>query len=136
MLIFCKRALIPTSKYSHQDCGIQNNLITFFRYVSSKHLNWSDRYTPVELNYRNLEGKTSSLPVVICHGMLGTHQNWSVIGKKINQITGKGVYLPDMRNHGSSPHSDAMSYYDMASDINNFIEKHKLGSVVLIGKNA
>ena len=95
---------------------------------------WNEEYTALDLNYKFIKGNSSLSPVVICHGMLGSHQNWSTIGKRINQETSRSVYLPDMRNHGSSPHSEYMTYYDMASDVYCFIKKHNLEKVVLIGK--
>ena len=95
----------------------------------------SDKHTPVELNYNCIKGSSSLSPIVICHGMLGSHQNWSMIGKRLSQETGRSVYIPDMRNHGNSPHSSKMTYYDMASDIEFFIKNHKLGNVVVLGKS-
>ena len=94
----------------------------------------SNNYLPVELNYKFIEGNSNLSPVVICHGMLGSHQNWSMIGKKINQETKRSVYIPDMRNHGNSPHSSRMTYYDMAADIEHFVKNHELGKVVALGK--
>ena len=97
---------------------------------------WTNQYVPLDLKYKCYIGKSSRPPIVVCHGMLGSHQNWTSLSKKINQNTDRSIYLPDMRNHGSSPHSDNMTYYDMAADINNFIEENKLGNVVLIGKHS
>ena len=94
----------------------------------------SNVHTPVKLNYKFIKGNSDLSPVVICHGMLGSHQNWSMIGKKINQETERSVYIPDMRNHGNSPHSSKMTYYDMAADIEHFIKNHELGKVVALGK--
>ena len=94
----------------------------------------TEKHPPVELNYKYVKGSSSLSPIVICHGMLGSHQNWSMIGKRLNQETGRSVYIPDMRNHGNSPHSSKMTYYDMASDIEFFIQNHELGNVVVLGK--
>ena len=135
MIVFPKRGFLSVSRHNLHDCWLQDTTTMMKKRIASKSLSWPDDYTPLELNFRVFKGKISSLPVVICHGMLGTHRNWSFFGKQIHERTGKDVYLPDMRNHGSSPHSDSMSYYDMASDVNNFIKTHKLGSVVLIGNN-
>ena len=93
-----------------------------------------NEHPPVELNYKFIKGNSNLSPVVICHGMLGSHQNWSMIGKKINQETERSIYIPDMRNHGNSPHSSRMTYYDMAADIEHFIKSHELGKVVALGK--
>ena len=113
---------------------IQHFVTGYKLQLRNENHHWIDKFTPVELNYKVIKGNSSLPPVIICHGMLGSHQNWSVIGRKINQQTDRSVYLPDMRNHGSSPHSNGMTYYDMASDVNNFIRKRDLGEVILMGK--
>ena len=41
--------------------------------------------------------------------------------------------LQDLRNHGSSPHVDAMNYSVMANDVLYFLRKHSLSNVSLIG---
>ena len=114
-------------------CRTQNVMSNCINVKKGMHT-WNEKYAALDLNYKVIKGTSSLPPVVICHGMLGSHQNWSTIGKRINQETNRSVYLPDMRNHGSSPHSEDMTYYDMASDIDCFIKKHKLDKVVLIGK--
>ena len=135
MMVFRNCGILSVFKHYLHDYWLQDTTIMMKRRIASNSLSWPDDYAPLELNFRVFKGKISSLPVVICHGMLGAHRNWSFFGKQINERTAKDVYLPDMRNHGSSPHSDSMSYYDMASDLNNFIKTHKLGNVVLIGNH-
>ena len=135
------------SKYNHfiNSCKYQRTTLSFgcelflsFRYSisfglkrSNRHL--SNNHPPLELNHKYIEGSSGSTPLVICHGMLGSHQNWSMIGKKLNQETGRSIYMLDMRNHGSSPHSSKMTYYDMASDIELFINNHGFEKVVALG---
>ena len=97
--------------------------------------NWSSKYDPIQLKYRCHKGTSPRPPLVFLHGMLGSGQNWTTMAKIIHQNTDRSVYLPDLRNHGNSPWSNSMSYYDMASDISNFILEKKLGNVNLIGKN-
>ena len=43
------------------------------------------------------------------------------------------VYAIDLRNHGTSPHIDALDYPSMASDIIRFLSEHALRDVTLIG---
>ena len=38
-----------------------------------------------------------------------------------------------MRNHSETPHSDMMTYFDMAVDISHFIEDHELRFCAIIG---
>lgn len=43
------------------------------------------------------------------------------------------VFTLDLRNHGSSPWADEMSYKVMAEDVRQFIEANELGPVALLG---
>jgi len=70
-------------------------------------------------------------PVIILHGLLGNHRNWLTVGKKISGSF--SVFLPDARNHGSSPHLPHMDYFDLADDLYSFILQKQLQDVTLIG---
>jgi esterase len=70
-------------------------------------------------------------PVIIVHGLFGMSDNWMNIAKQLADH--HKVYLPDMRNHGSSPHHEEWSYDVMAEDLTEFIELHKIKGPVLIG---
>lgn len=64
------------------------------------------------LHYRKLgQGK----PLFILHGLFGLSDNWATVGKMLAENF--EVYLIDLRNHGSSPHSDEWTYTAMANDI-------------------
>ena len=115
-------------------CWTQNFISRYVNVKKEMHT-WNEQYKALDMHYRVIQGTSSLPPVVICHGMLGSHQNWSTIGKRIYKETNRSVYLPDMRNHGNSPHSNDMTYYDMASDVDLFIKKHNLDKVVLLGKS-
>ena len=75
--------------------------------------------------------KTSA--VVVCHGLYGSKQNWRSLSKSMAQDFGVPIYALDLRNHGSSPHAESMSYLDMAGDIRKFFSDHKLSNATLIG---
>jgi len=70
-------------------------------------------------------------PVVILHGVFGLSDNWVTIGKRL--AGNFEVFIPDMRNHGQSPHSAAFSYDAMADDLAEFLEDHALVNPILIG---
>ena len=42
------------------------------------------------------------------------------------------VVTVDMRNHGDSPYTSSMTYMDMAADLMQTIEKHKMLKTILI----
>ncbi|MEZ5930880.1 MAG: alpha/beta fold hydrolase [Alphaproteobacteria bacterium] len=70
-------------------------------------------------------------PIVILHGLLGAGRNWTTIAKRLGE--GHKVVTLDMRNHGSSPWADDMSYPLMAADVRAYIENAALGPVTVIG---
>jgi len=57
--------------------------------------------------------------IVILHGFLGSGENWRTIARQLSSEY--QVFLPDIRNHGKSPHSDRMDYASMAADLKDFI---------------
>ncbi len=70
--------------------------------------------------------------LVILHGFLGMGDNWKSLSKQYAK-SGFEVHLPDMRNHGKSPHSDEFSYQIMADDIYEYFQEHQINDAVLIG---
>ncbi|HZH85991.1 MAG TPA: alpha/beta fold hydrolase [Brumimicrobium sp.] len=82
----------------------------------------------MELNYKKYgEGKA----FIILHGLFGSSDNWHTHGKKLAEYF--EVYLVDQRNHGDSGWSDEFSYDLMAEDLHEFIEKHELDEIILMG---
>jgi pimeloyl-ACP methyl ester carboxylesterase len=82
----------------------------------------------MDLNYKKYgEGKA----FVILHGLFGSSDNWHTHGKKLAEYF--EVYLVDQRNHGDSGWSDEFSYDLMAEDLHEFIQKHDLKDIILMG---
>jgi len=70
-------------------------------------------------------------PLIILHGLYGSSDNWITIGKALaEQFT---VYIPDQRNHGSSPHSGDHDYYALRDDLLEFMDKNKIQKSTFIG---
>lgn len=74
------------------------------------------------------EGKP---PLMILHGLFGMSDNWHNMARKLSE--NMTVFTLDLRNHGQSPHADAMDYEVMAEDIVEFIEAQNTGPVTLMG---
>ncbi|KAN0060439.1 hypothetical protein ACQY0O_007769 [Thecaphora frezii] len=72
-------------------------------------------------------------PIVVCHGLFGSKQNWRSLGRAMAARFGVDVYALDLRNHGTSPHIDGLNYQDMAADVARFLEEKQLNDIVLIG---
>lgn len=70
-------------------------------------------------------------PVVVLHGLLGRGRNWLQIAKQLQDRF--ELFLVDLRNHGTSPWSDEMTYAAMAGDVAALVERERLGPVGLVG---
>ncbi|MBX2979732.1 MAG: alpha/beta fold hydrolase [Flavobacteriales bacterium] len=91
----------------------------------------------VELNYRR-SGTPGATPVVILHGLFGTADNWGSIGRELAEPSDPGappldVFLVDLRDHGRSPHTTAISYPLMAADVHALVQQLGLRDIVLVG---
>ncbi len=84
----------------------------------------------MELTHRDLGG-AGKPPLVLLHGMLGSSRNWQVAGRDL--ATAFHVFALDLRNHGSSPHADTMTYAEMMVDVIGWLDAQHLGSVALLG---
>lgn len=70
-------------------------------------------------------------PLVVLHGLFGTLDNWQTLAKRWAE--NYTVYLVDQRNHGRSPHLDAMSYPLLAEDLAGFLDREWIHQTYLIG---
>lgn len=82
----------------------------------------------MELFYREAgEGKN----LVILHGLYGSSDNWVSISKELSK--NNKIIMPDLRNHGNSPHSDEFSISSMTDDLKELFDKLNLNSAIIIG---
>jgi esterase len=70
-------------------------------------------------------------PLIILHGLYGISDNWVTQAKDL--AASYKVFIPDMRNHGQSGHSNVFNYDAMTADIAEFIDTHQLSNPVIIG---
>lgn len=63
-------------------------------------------------------------PLMILHGLWGASDNWLPIANRLAERF--RVILPDMRNHGQSPHEPAHNYDIMCEDIMELIRTLEL----------
>ncbi len=82
------------------------------------------------LFHRDLGG-AGKPPLVILHGFLGSSRNWQTAGRDLAEKF--QVFALDLRNHGSSPHADEMTYAAMMSDVLAWLDGQGLARVVLMG---
>ena len=82
----------------------------------------------MKLHYR-ISGAGS--PLIILHGLFGTLENW---GSQIATLSQHyQVIAVDLRNHGLSPHSDAIDYPLMAADVIELMDDLNIPSAAIIG---
>ncbi|QLQ81578.1 hypothetical protein HG537_0F03390 [Torulaspora globosa] len=101
------------------------------KYGSTEVLNkdlLSDSIPSVELSYDLLKEHTCQFipekpSIIILHGLFGNRMNNRSIGRELNELLERDVYLPDLRNHGSSPHIGRHDYTAMALDVERFIRE-------------
>jgi esterase len=70
-------------------------------------------------------------PLVILHGLFGSLDNWHTIATRLAEHF--HVIIPDLRNHGQSPHSDEMNYPVMAADVAELVGSLGLSSAIILG---
>lgn len=69
--------------------------------------------------------------MILLHGLFGSAANLQTIGKALTDRY--RIILPDLRNHGRSPHDDDVSYQSMAADVLSLMDKHGCEQVNLLG---
>jgi pimeloyl-ACP methyl ester carboxylesterase len=82
------------------------------------------------LHYRSY-GDPGSRPLLLLHGLLGSSANWHSIARALERDF--RVIVPDLRNHGRSPHSPDMDFPLMAADLAALIQRLELGAAELVG---
>lgn len=70
-------------------------------------------------------------PLLILHGLFGCWDNWHPVAKSLAQRF--CVYVPDLRNHGSSFHSPHFEYDAMAEDVQRLMDALAIDRTVLVG---
>jgi len=70
-------------------------------------------------------------PLVILHGLYGCSDNWIPIGKQLSSYF--EVYIPDLRNHGQSPHNEIHNYSALKDDLHDFFEDLKIEKAIIMG---
>ena len=70
------------------------------------------------------KGNPDLPPLILLHGLWGASENWLTVAGHL--ATQYHVILPDLRNHGLSPHSDIHNYTALAEDLEDFITQLNL----------
>ncbi|WP_148861495.1 alpha/beta fold hydrolase [Marinobacter fonticola] len=82
----------------------------------------------VDLHHRVVgEGK----PLVLLHGLFGSLENLGGVTQRLSDTW--QVHALDLRNHGRSPHVEAMDYPAMADDVQRYLDKQKIERASVLG---
>jgi len=86
----------------------------------------------MRLHYREYGSYSDQHPTLIfLHGLLGSSSNWHSLARGLADAF--HILVPDLRNHGRSPHDDDVSYAALARDLVQLIDEQGLESALLIG---
>lgn len=87
-----------------------------------------------DLFYRDSDDRGAvrdAVPLILLHGLFGSADN---LGALVRGLSGdRRVIAADLRNHGRSPHVDAMGYGAMADDVIALMDRLGLDRVDLFG---
>ena len=84
----------------------------------------------IDLHFRQF-GQSSTTPLFLLHGLFGSSVNWLGITRRLQD--GHRLILPDLRNHGRSPHTRQMDYPAMARDILELMTRLEIPVAHIIG---
>jgi len=85
---------------------------------------------PIQLTHRDLGG-SGLPPLIILHGLMGSSRNWQTLGRELSERY--HVFALDLRNHGTSPHSDEMTYQSMAEDVILWMQSQHIEKAIILG---
>lgn len=85
----------------------------------------------MKLYFRAFGEDRASLPVLLLHGLLGSLVNWQRIARALAET--HRVIVPDLRNHGRSPHDPDVSYETMAADVLELLDDLSIEQVIVVG---
>jgi esterase len=107
---------MPNRDFSNADLGM---------IATPKHLPVGDAVT------LHCQVAGSGPPVLLLHGLFGSGNNLGALARHLG-----GSYQtlrPDLRNHGRSPHSNAMNYPLMVADVLRFLDQRGINRCAVVG---
>lgn len=81
--------------------------------------------------YTKTYGDPASRAIVLLHGLFGSSTNFGSIARQLADDL--HVIVPDLRNHGQSPHATPHSYAAMADDVIGLLDERGIPSAALVG---
>ncbi|XP_014808527.1 PREDICTED: alpha/beta hydrolase domain-containing protein 11, partial [Calidris pugnax] len=78
-------------------------------------------------------GRGDRPPLVLLHGLFGSHGNFQTVAKALVRGGSGKVVTLDARNHGGSPHSPLMTYEAMSLDVQHLLTRLGIAKCILLG---
>lgn len=75
----------------------------------------------------------SGRPLILLHGLFGSSDNWVTFARQLSFDCNLRVIVPDLRNHGQSPHHPVFSFEAMVEDLFELITDLKLEKPMVLG---
>uniref|UniRef100_A0A8C5IDC8 sn-1-specific diacylglycerol lipase ABHD11 n=1 Tax=Junco hyemalis TaxID=40217 RepID=A0A8C5IDC8_JUNHY len=100
---------------------------------TSGHAPFLSPCSAVPLTHVEVEGRRDRPPLVLLHGLFGSHSNFQTVAKTLARRGSGKVLTVDARNHGSSPHSPVMTYEAMSLDVQHLLSRLGITKCILVG---
>ena len=84
----------------------------------------------LDLNLRS-SGNADRPAIVLLHGLFGSASNWGTVARHLGHDY--QVLVPDLRNHGQSPHHPDCSYPAMTEDVLGLLDARGIDAAILVG---
>jgi pimeloyl-ACP methyl ester carboxylesterase len=82
------------------------------------------------LNVRTY-GDPGQPAIILLHGLFGSSANWGTVARHLGQKY--RVLVPDLRNHGQSPHDPDCGYEAMVADVLHLLDVEAFNEATLVG---
>ncbi|KAG5715350.1 Abhydrolase domain-containing protein C22H12.03, partial [Termitomyces sp. T112] len=126
----CLEIRSRAAPYAHSNTTRLSGITRLFSNVQSQ------SQSVIDLDYATQippNGNAKEGALVILHGLFGSKRNFTSLAKQLMKDLNIPIYSLDLRNQGTSPHSEPMTYSAMADDVLHFIKAHSLSNVTLLG---
>ncbi len=70
-------------------------------------------------------------PMIILHGLYGSSDNWLTVARELSEHY--ELFIPDLRNHGRSPHDPVHTYPAMRDDIFGLMDEIGTDRCIVLG---
>lgn len=84
----------------------------------------------MRLHFRQ-SGSDQNPPLLFLHGLFGSSANWGRIVRHFE--ADYHCIIPDLRNHGRSPHDADVSYQAQAADVQELMQEQSIDSATFLG---